>query len=327
MEDIAELIAKLKHPSESMRQYAARALGETRAIEKDTRGIPELVDALQDPNQDVSRAAAESLMKIGSLAVPALIQTFEVEEDGLRRSDIACQYAARALGIIGDRQAVPALMDALQGPNKYVCLYAGWALGALADRRAVPALMTALRDKDQDLRRYAAWALGEIGDRQAALALIVALQDEDSGTRQHTAEALGKIEDGRAVPALTAALRDADSGTRRYAALALGNIGDVRAVPALTAALWDTDGDTQKYAAGALGKLAAGLPDPVPALRAALPRLRHLRKRGPIFQDALEQIEAITARLKSLPLPADAPPPDSATLPRPADAPAEPMDG
>lgn len=322
MEDIAELIAKLRHPNEAMRRYAASALGETRAIGKDARGIPALVDALQDPNRDVGRAAAESLIKIGPLAVPALIQTLEARGNDRRLSDIARQFAARVLGKIGDRRAVPALMEALQAPSKYVRHYAAWALGTLADRQAVPALMTALRNEDQDLRRYAAKSLGEIGDRQAALALIVALQDEDGGARQYAAEALGKIRDTRAVPALTATLRDEDSGARRYAAWALGNIGDARAVPALTATLWDKDGDAQKYAAGALGNLAAALPDPVPALRTALPRLRRLRNRDPIFRDALEQIEAVTARLKSLPLPADAPPPDSATLPRPADAPA-----
>ena len=74
----------------------------------------------------------------------------------------------------------------------------------------------------------------------------------------------------------------------------------------------------RRRAAETLGKIAEHHPDLT--LRAALPALRRLRKRDPIFQQVLDQIESATVVSKSLPRPASVPPPDPKTLPRPADA-------
>jgi HEAT repeat protein len=95
------------------------------------------------------------------------------------------------LGAIGDRQAVPPLIQALRDGNKYVRAAACRALGAIGDGQAVPHLIQALRDRNSDVREAACEALGEIGDPQALSHLIQALEDED--VRRAAREAVEQI--------------------------------------------------------------------------------------------------------------------------------------
>ena len=57
---------------------------------------------------------------------------------------------------------------------------AAWQLGQLGDRAAVPALIEALQDESEDVRWSAAWALGELGDEAAIPALEAASQNDES---------------------------------------------------------------------------------------------------------------------------------------------------
>lgn len=76
---------------------------------------------------------------------------------------------------------------------------AAWQLGRLGDRSAVPALIEALQtDENEDVRWSAAWALGELGDEAAISALTAASEgDESEDVRSRAWEALrllrGKI--------------------------------------------------------------------------------------------------------------------------------------
>lgn len=68
---------------------------------------------------------------------------------------IVRREAAEALGVIGDKSAVPALIEALKDDRDYsVRRAAVTALGCIGDRSVVPALIAALKDKD--------WDVGEI---------------------------------------------------------------------------------------------------------------------------------------------------------------------
>ena len=55
------------------------------------------------------------------------------------------------------------------------------ALGTLGDRSAVPALIEVLRDEVADVRMQSVTALAELGDNSAIPALVEALRDEDEG--------------------------------------------------------------------------------------------------------------------------------------------------
>ncbi|MEW6246755.1 MAG: HEAT repeat domain-containing protein [Nitrospirota bacterium] len=64
------------------RKYAAEVLGELR----DPRAVGPLVEALTDEVGDVRQRAYDSLIKLGSVSVPALIPLLVSEEDELRQS-------------------------------------------------------------------------------------------------------------------------------------------------------------------------------------------------------------------------------------------------
>jgi hypothetical protein len=67
------------------------------------------------------------------------------------------------------------------------------ALGTIGNPEAVAALIQALNHEDSSVRGSAAKALGEIGNPEAVAALIQALNDEDDSVRGSAAEALGNI--------------------------------------------------------------------------------------------------------------------------------------
>jgi HEAT repeat protein len=153
-------------------------------------------------NERFRKQLVKALGKVGVPAVPPLIQALGDGDWHVREA------ACRALGAIGDRQAVPPLIQALR--DWYVRAAACRALGAIGDRQAVPPLIQALGDRDRGVRAAACRALGAIGDRQAVPHLIQALGDWDEYVRRAACRALGQIGDPQALPHLIQALEDED---------------------------------------------------------------------------------------------------------------------
>ena len=82
------------------------------------------------------------------------------------------------------------------------------ALGELRNRLAIPPLIGALSDENRLVRKNAAEALGKIGDSSALEPLVEALNDEDGFVQAKAAAALGKIGDKRAIDPLLRFIRD-----------------------------------------------------------------------------------------------------------------------
>ncbi|HID63368.1 MAG TPA: HEAT repeat domain-containing protein [Anaerolineae bacterium] len=173
------------------------------------------------------------------------------------------EEAARALGEVGDQQAVPQLIQALGDKYAKVREAAAWALGRVGDERAVPHLVRAFGDPSMWVRSEAVKALGQIGPA-AVPHVVQALDDERWEVRELAASALGRIGDQSALPHLVQALSDSKDAVRTAAASALGQLGDQRAVPHLVQAL-DSKGKSHWWAGQALGRLGA-LPELVQAL-------------------------------------------------------------
>jgi HEAT repeat protein len=122
--------------------------------------------------------------------------------------------------------------------------YLARALGYLGDRRAVPALVAHLRDADDDTRLWSAEALGSIGDSAALEPLALLLDDPDPDIRKQATHSLGSLADTRAIPPLTRALGDATEDVRWNAALALARLGDPGGGPVLLMMIDRTHLDT-----------------------------------------------------------------------------------
>ena len=167
-----------------------------------------------------STQISDDLARLGSAAVPALIQTCKVHDVGLE------YFAAGALDKIGPA-ALPALVPALKDGDVRVRFYAAWALGRIGPpaKDAVAALIQALKDDKEIVPGMVTWALYRIGP-PAVLGLIQALKDKDSVVRCPAAKALGTIgPDAKgAVPALTELLKDESKDVRDAARTAIDRI-------------------------------------------------------------------------------------------------------
>jgi len=91
-------------PAPEVRQCAALGL----AVKADESAIQPLVRALSDADGMVGSLAANALVKIGSAAVPALI---EVVKAGAQSARI---LALRALAEIKDHRAIPVMMKVME---------------------------------------------------------------------------------------------------------------------------------------------------------------------------------------------------------------------
>lgn len=133
--DPIEPLDALRHPYWQMRLEAVQEL----AQRKQPEDLSHLITMLNDTDSDVRDAAVEGVGAYGAVAVPYLSTLLA---DGHLRSREA---AARALGLIGDAGALPALINALNDESAWVRIQAANALGQLeTNEEALSALAQAL---------------------------------------------------------------------------------------------------------------------------------------------------------------------------------------
>jgi HEAT repeat protein len=112
------LVPFLNDPAREVRQCAALGL----AIKPDDGAIQPLVQALSDEDSMVSSLAVNALVRIGSAAVPSLIEIVKRSPDGSpvahRVEGTALQsariHALRALAEIRDHRAIPVMMKVME---------------------------------------------------------------------------------------------------------------------------------------------------------------------------------------------------------------------
>ncbi|MCS6910591.1 MAG: HEAT repeat domain-containing protein [Anaerolineales bacterium] len=114
-EAVSALVAASADPDVEVRAAVLHALGRQRAPE----AVTPLLFALSDPSPYLARVAADSLIQIGAPAVPALCEALDREVESRVRVQLA-----RALALIGDTRAIPALFRALEDESHLV---AHWA--------------------------------------------------------------------------------------------------------------------------------------------------------------------------------------------------------
>ncbi|HTE21007.1 MAG TPA: HEAT repeat domain-containing protein [Armatimonadota bacterium] len=219
-------------------------------------------------------------------------------------------------------------------------------------RAAQKALVQWLRDGPVNTRVETATALGDCGV-WAVEPLCLALQDREPAVRIAAAESLGHLGDQRAVQPLTGALRACFLHRSGWKQLVMGPVvlvgGTLLFVFCLLLCLLCGGGSTvladiprdvwkhfrDRRSQGRLVQAITGAlvliaeRHPTPELRSALPDLKAMAtdvlQQEPgtraASRDAAHRINALTEKLKSLPVPASTPAPDAAALPRPAGAP------
>lgn len=181
------LIAILQDPAQpnAAKVSAAERLGEL----KDGRALPVLIFALGATSPDGPP--------------PHTLQEFFAGRAAAKRNLPAA--AARALGRLGDPEAIPPLIDGAERTHGEAKVAMFEALTVLKASQAVPAARRALSDPHQRVRRWAAVLLRETGAKEALPDIQRALADTDPGVRLQAVLTLEKLNDRESV----AQIRDA----------------------------------------------------------------------------------------------------------------------
>ena len=245
------------------------------------QGIGELINALNDRTWKTRRQASDALIRRGKPAVQPLMaaireNTFTV---------FTLPEAIRALGGIGDVQAVDLLIEELENRNVDTVQEAIKGLGSISNPQAIAPLIDVFRHDWDDPETFTVWreaatALVAIGETSLP-ALLAALSDEDDAVRQEVAKALGKLHDPRAVGPLIHALQDENAPVRATVVAVLAEPGNERAIEPLVALLaQDKNTFVRARAVSALGTL--GQRDSAPVFA---PIVSALKDRDPIVRN------------------------------------------
>lgn len=211
-------------------------------------GQPLTVEAISEDGSSLTYS-------IDGAVLAALLETTDV-------STVRQAAAARALGLLGDANAVPALLTAAQGNNPQVATAAVESLGILQEDSAVPTLASLLTKPQAASLATVAEALAAIGTPDAFVTLHAALASDTITPARHAA--MGALErlGSAAVPGLLEQVGSESAVVQRNAIEMLGWIADPAATDALAAALQASDPAVRSQAAWALGETLANVAEP-----------------------------------------------------------------
>ena len=270
--------------------------GEEAAVQAEaTRAIAEmpgphmlvpLLGLLEDPDEAVRRAAAETLAECNQEHLRDIYETWIVSDKPFTRA--AVLRAVRPLKIEG---AARYALSGLKDESIPIRIESAGVLGYLQDPAYLKDLaQMALHDRSPEVRRIAMGAISYRLTPETASAVIAGLRDSAWQVREEAAAsiaklkatdagtflvqvlgketywqviakilvALGRIRHAHAVHAVAEMLSYSVSNVRKEAAISLGEIGDKRALPRLREALLDRDPDVKKLAAWAIAKIELG---------------------------------------------------------------------
>jgi len=233
----ASLIYAMKHfEYRHQRRLAAQLLGEREATEA-LPALPDLLDALKDPEDVVQCGAAEALANIGDETIfEQLIENLKDPRPGVRKySAYVLGQAAKRLGTTGGYDVIEALETASNDENNLVRVEAVYALYELGRSSSREIFIKGLKDEEPGVRRHSANALEKIGGRDAERALAAALQEEtDQDVRQNITTALSGLGSNYAMDALVASLPFESEPVRVSIAAKLAETRTPRAIRVLT---------------------------------------------------------------------------------------------
>lgn len=216
--------------------------------------IPALVEALRSsPNPVVRRSCGKALAKIGDpVATDSLLHTLVYDEDIVTRSS-----AAGALARMG-RTAVPPLLKLISDPSVSMTAkgHAAWAI-AFMQGDATEELLSQLENDNKDVRLAIVNALGAVAIGDALPAMSGGSTDEWFDGDDIDTSNKRRLQSLRqqSITAIRKALDDTSPEVRAEAATALANAACVQDAPRIAQLLNDDDSEVRRCAALSLMKL------------------------------------------------------------------------
>lgn len=243
------------------------------AYQKLESAVPELINALNDPDESIALVAAESLGAIGDeRAIEPLLEASKKNDDELYK--VAEEYLGGALVVTGEPNysgsPAPDSQDAESAPRNYkeMVVFKVEQLpveyfqpdGSPIPRKEL--VLKGLNDNNEQMRQMAAKAaIGIEESDEIVEPLSKALTNtlESEAIRALAAEALGGMGSEKSITALINALKDENVAVRYAAATALSGRSEPRVVEALIGATRDEDKFVRASAAYALGTTGAAV--------------------------------------------------------------------
>ncbi len=188
---------------------------------------------------------------------PVVLAALENDLSDTRSSQVQCN-AARGLGVLMARQAVPNLVKAAHDSDVDLARQALSSLGKIKDTSAGPHLIDLLNSQIKDVKRDAAVTVGILKAHDALAQLQLIFQNNpDRKTQEKALEGLAYLGDPVSAPLFKRELWSVNKAFRISAAEGLGRAGDKNNVPELQkAAASEKDADTRlamQFALTALG--------------------------------------------------------------------------
>ncbi len=231
----------------------------------DNEAIDILIDFLNDSEYEMRQAAAASLVNLGPVAVPKLLETAKSPDSDLmlmiyllsKSGDERCFKFFKENLSNSDvhirRSAATGLDNIKWVPSKddngvwYRIAKQQWNYIVAMGPVAIGPLSRVLEDKNEKIRKSALQALGKIGTTGLD-SLLKSLENPRAEVRLHATAALGKLGEHDAVPSLNKCLADPDPRVRRTAVESLGMIGAGSCINPIIMALKDDDPQVRSLA-------------------------------------------------------------------------------
>ncbi|MDY6794522.1 MAG: HEAT repeat domain-containing protein [Actinomycetota bacterium] len=195
---------------------------------------------------------SDAARRLGRICDPGAVPYLkELLRDGSEEVEEAALYA---LGRIGTREALEAMMEALEQGDRWTQEKVAEAVEEAGDESR-QLLLLLLRDESPVHRAFAAEVIGRVGGEEEADRMEVALEDPVVDVRARAADSLGAMRHRSSRPALLEALRDPAWEVRSQAVKALGNIGEEEDAAVIKEALRDEEWWVRSNAAAALKEM------------------------------------------------------------------------
>jgi len=264
---IPALAAAVTDSSQKVRRDVVVALAEMH----DASTFDGLITATKDREEDVSVLAVRSLVGYYTGNVPSTGVAGFVKKSWRRaESHFTVDNTRVDPGVVIEPKVVAALDGTMKDPRSgHAAPEAAKGLGILVARQAVPDLVSAAHSSNADLSLEALNALTKIKERSAGPQLVDLLDSPNKDVKRNASVTVGVLRAEPALPKLQAIFEsDPDPKDKENALEGLAYLGEKPSVPTFTKALWSDDKNLRTSAAEGLARAAD--PGSLPELEKAV---------------------------------------------------------
>jgi HEAT repeat protein len=283
---IPSLVEALEDPDQDIR-YSAMQLFVEKARKDD---VPVLEKVLQSEQPELVALAAEGLARLGEQSV------YELLKEKLNSPFAHVRQAIlRSMEALDHPDHTRQMLELIEDPNPVLREIGIISLSRLQKHEHSARILAALADPAENVRRAAVQALPVLGDPQAFDTLEEVSRGEDAGMRIAAVKALASCPAEFAVPLLHTALEDMDYWVRIHACRSLAQFGRPESYPYMAELIRDPMPPVRVAALDALSEsgsesaLEAVLPfiedENIDVRRAAQRAIEHLRQQAGKIQD------------------------------------------